>query len=135
MATCWFYRTQLELCAVSSCAPQQARHICLATWISLRPGTVLTRWFRKAREPHYIRPTVSLDPLPFPPAAAADPLLKQIAVLPFLNVGPEDCESFSDGLTEDLIHTLSTCPGVRVVARAFSSEFKTLSLDMRTIGE
>jgi TolB-like protein len=73
---------------------------------------------------------------PAPPAErGAVPNFKQIAVLPFLSVGPEDCQSFSDGLTEDLMHTLSTCPGVRIVARASCSEFKSLSLDARTIAE
>jgi len=72
---------------------------------------------------------------PHPQATAAASVPSQIAVLPFLNAGPEDCGSFSDGLTEDLIHTLSNCPGVRVVARVSSFQFSSLSLDVRTIGE
>src|SRR5438552_8151862 len=37
---------------------------------------------------------------PPPQATAAASVPSQIAVLPFLNAGPEDCGSFSDGLTE-----------------------------------
>ena len=60
---------------------------------------------------------------------------KQIAVLPFLNVSAEDCQVFCDGLTEDLMHALSSFPGVQLVARSSCFEFKGLSLDVRTIGK
>jgi len=68
------------------------------------------------------------------PAVTASPS-RQIAVLPFLNVSMEDCHSFCDGLTEDLMHALSSSPGVRVVARSSCFEFKGLSVDVRTIGQ
>ena len=40
-----------------------------------------------------------------------------------------------NGLTEDLVHALSSCPGLRVVARSSCAEFKGLSADVRVIGE
>ena len=45
-----------------------------------------------------------------------------------------DYAHFSDGLTEDLAHALSTST-VRVVTRVSCSEFKGLAVDVRTIGE
>jgi TolB-like protein len=81
--------------------------------------------------------TRRLVPQDAPRSAVAGPasLCRQIAVLPFLNVSTEDCQSFCDGLTEDLMHALSSCPGVRMVARSSCFEFKGLSVDVRTIGQ
>jgi TolB-like protein len=73
--------------------------------------------------------------LPRPAVSSPAPAVKQIAVLPFLNVGPDDFHCFSDGLTEDLIHYLSGYPGLGVVARSSCFEFKGLSVDVRRIGE
>ena len=60
---------------------------------------------------------------------------RRIAVLPFIDVGPEDSQSFSDGLTDELMHALSSWPGARVVARASCFQFKGKSDDVRRIGE
>jgi eukaryotic-like serine/threonine-protein kinase len=57
-----------------------------------------------------------------------------IAVLPFLNIGPDDDEYFSDGLTEELIHALTRIPQLRVVARTSAFEFKGKSLNVHEIG-
>ena len=57
-----------------------------------------------------------------PAAAAGRPVLRgaerpTIAVLPFVNLSADpDNEYFSDGLTEELIHTLTQVEGVGVVA-------------------
>ncbi|MBI2683252.1 MAG: protein kinase, partial [Acidobacteriales bacterium] len=65
--------------------------------------------------------------------AAASPV--SIAVLPFVNMSsdPEN-EYFSDGLTEELISTLSNVKGLRVVARTSVFRFKGKSEDIRKIG-
>jgi TolB-like protein len=60
---------------------------------------------------------------------------RRIAVLPFIDIGPDDSQSFNDGLTDDLIHALSNWLGVRVVARGSCFQFKGKSDDMRRIGE
>ena len=60
---------------------------------------------------------------------------RQIAVLPFTGIGGEDSQAFGDGLTEELIHSLSSCQGIRVVARSSSFQFKDRSEDVRRIGE
>jgi TolB-like protein len=58
-----------------------------------------------------------------------------IAVLPFLDLSPQkDSEYFSDGLTEEIIDTLSRVPNLRVVARTSSFAFKGQNTDIRDIG-
>jgi TolB-like protein/Flp pilus assembly protein TadD len=67
------------------------------------------------------------------PAAAPD---KSIAVLPMLNAGgdPAD-EYFSDGLSEELISVLVKVPGLKVISRNSSFQFKGHTDDSRGIGE
>jgi eukaryotic-like serine/threonine-protein kinase len=63
-----------------------------------------------------------------PPQASA-------AVLPFVDLSPQkDQEYFSDGLTEELITTLSQVPGLRVAARTSSFQFKGQTPDVREVG-
>jgi TolB-like protein len=57
-----------------------------------------------------------------------------IAVLPFSNLSPEPEEYFSDGLTEEIIHALSSIEGIRVVARTSAFAFKHKNSDVREIG-
>jgi eukaryotic-like serine/threonine-protein kinase len=57
-----------------------------------------------------------------------------IAVLPFRNMSPDpEAEYFSDGMTEEIISTLSAMP-VRVAARTSSFAFKRRDEDVRRIG-
>ena len=59
-----------------------------------------------------------------------------IAVLPLRNLSAEpDSEYFSDGLTEELISSLGTIPGLRVVSRTSAFAFKGMTKDIREIGE
>ena len=60
---------------------------------------------------------------------------KLIAVLPFVGMGAEGAEAFSEGLTDELIHSLSSRDGIRVIARSSSFQFKGRSEDVRRIGE
>jgi adenylate cyclase len=49
----------------------------------------------------------------------------RVAVLPFSNISPDSKdEFFADGLTEELISTLSRLPGVRVIARTSAMRYK-----------
>jgi eukaryotic-like serine/threonine-protein kinase len=62
-----------------------------------------------------------------PPASAA--------VLPFVDMSPaKDQEYFSDGLTEELITSLSQVEGLRVAARTSSFQFKGGNADVREVG-
>jgi TolB-like protein/Tfp pilus assembly protein PilF len=70
---------------------------------------------------------------------AATPLPKartSLAVLPFADLSPNrDQEYFSDGITDELISTLSTIPGMRVASRTSSFQLKGKDLALRQIGD
>jgi len=70
------------------------------------------------------------------PSIQARPITpsRLIAVLPFVGLGVEG-EAFSEGLTDELIHALSSRDGTRVVARSSCFQYKGRSEDVRRIGE
>ncbi|HEU4333112.1 MAG TPA: protein kinase [Candidatus Eisenbacteria bacterium] len=69
------------------------------------------------------------------PAAAAAPSAPSIAVLPFANRSlAEEDEYFSDGLADELQSVLAKIPGLRVVGRTSSYQFKGTTEDLRVIG-
>jgi len=70
------------------------------------------------------------------PAAAAATSAgdKAVAVLPFSNAGGADEGYLADGLTEDLIDTLSTARGLRVRPRSATVRFAGDDRDARAIG-
>ena len=58
-----------------------------------------------------------------------------IAVLPLANISPQASdEYFADGMTEQLISTLSQLPGLRVIARTSVARFKGAPVDAAEIG-
>jgi TolB-like protein len=69
------------------------------------------------------------------PLEATSPQPPAIAVLPFVNMS-SDMENghFADGVSEELLNTLATIPGVRVAARMSSSVFKGSSETPTEIG-
>jgi TolB-like protein/tRNA A-37 threonylcarbamoyl transferase component Bud32/Tfp pilus assembly protein PilF len=72
-------------------------------------------------------------PRPGAPGAAAT---TSIAVLPFVNMSSEpDNESFSDGLTVELINALSNIRELRVAARTSAFAFKGREIDIREVGK
>ena len=73
--------------------------------------------------------------IPEPGNAGRSETRRSVVVLPFLNIGPEENERFSDGLTEELIHVLSRDVALRVVARTSAFHFKGKTDDIRSIGE
>jgi TolB-like protein/DNA-binding winged helix-turn-helix (wHTH) protein len=59
-----------------------------------------------------------------------------IAVLPFLNVsGDPDDEYLSDGISEEIINTLSHVSGLHVISRSSSFQFKGKEIDTPGIAE
>jgi len=70
-------------------------------------------------------------PPPARPASAAS-----IAVLPFADLSPQhDQEYFADGLSEQLINSLTKAPGLKVVARSSAFQFKGKNEDLRSVGK
>jgi serine/threonine protein kinase/Tfp pilus assembly protein PilF len=61
--------------------------------------------------------------------------IDSLAVLPFVNVGADpNTEYLSDGMTENLINSLSQLPKLRVVPRSTVFRYKGRELDLQKIG-
>ena len=68
-------------------------------------------------------------------AAPASGAPASAAVLPFVDLSPErDQEYFSDGLTDELITSLSQIRGLQVAGRTSSFQFKGQNADVRDVG-
>jgi serine/threonine-protein kinase len=77
----------------------------------------------------------SVAPAPPPRSTTtADEHHKSVAVLPFRNAGTADDDYLADGLTEDLIDTLSMNRLLRVRSRGAVIRWKGVDADPRTIG-
>ena len=60
---------------------------------------------------------------------------KSIAVLPFVDLSEKhDQEYFADGMAEEIIDLLVTIPGLKVIGRTSSFQFKSRNEDLREIG-
>jgi serine/threonine-protein kinase len=80
-------------------------------------------------------PPTSVAPLARPTSGAARPTQeKAVAVLPFRNAGPGEDDYLADGLTEDLIDTLSMTRGLRLRPRGVVARLKGLDRDARELG-
>jgi len=63
-------------------------------------------------------------------------LQKSILVLPFVNMSTDaEQDYFSDGLTEELITSLSRLKEIRVISRTTSMLYKATTKDIKTIGK
>ncbi|HET9744665.1 MAG TPA: adenylate/guanylate cyclase domain-containing protein [Chitinophagaceae bacterium] len=62
--------------------------------------------------------------------------IKSVAVLPFVNMSndPEQ-EYFSDGITEEIINSLTHLKELRVAGRTSSFHFKNRNIDLRLVGQ
>ncbi len=61
--------------------------------------------------------------------------IKSIAVLPFVNVGDDlSSQYLSDGLSENLINTLSRLPQLKVIARSSSFRYRGENIDIQDAG-
>jgi TolB-like protein len=66
------------------------------------------------------------------PTAVAD---KSIAVLPFIDMSEKrDQEYFADGMAEEIIDLLVKVPGLKIIGRTSSFNFKNKTEDLRAIG-
>ena len=76
-------------------------------------------------------------PVHTPPVAASlPPAAVTLAVLPFANMsGDPDNEYFSDGITDDIIDSLTQVRGLRVAARASAFSYKGKNENLAAIGD
>ncbi|MDX2181170.1 MAG: tetratricopeptide repeat protein [Bryobacteraceae bacterium] len=59
-----------------------------------------------------------------------------IAVLPFINMSPEpEQEFFCDGITEEILNSLTQISGLDVIARTSAFQFKGAAIDIREVGQ
>jgi TolB-like protein/DNA-binding winged helix-turn-helix (wHTH) protein/Tfp pilus assembly protein PilF len=71
-------------------------------------------------------------PAPVVPSSLGD---RSIAVLPFLDLSEKkDQEYLSDGMAEEILDLLTKIPGLTVIGRTSSFQFKGKNEDLRTIG-
>ena len=69
-----------------------------------------------------------------PPPTPRPATYRSIAVLPFANLTGDAAKDYiSDGLAEELIHTLARIPGLKVPSRTSSFAYKGRSIDLRQI--
>jgi TolB-like protein/DNA-binding winged helix-turn-helix (wHTH) protein len=68
-----------------------------------------------------------------PPAAVAK-VDKSIAVLPFVDMSEKkDQEYFADGMAEEIINLLAKIPGLKIIGRTSSFQFKGKAEDLKSI--
>jgi TolB-like protein/Flp pilus assembly protein TadD len=68
-------------------------------------------------------------------AQAASAEIRSLAVLPFVEIGPQqDGAWFGDGVTEGIIDALTRLPGLRVAARTSAFQFPGNARDLSPIG-
>jgi adenylate cyclase len=94
--------------------------------IALRPGSYMPifRWpdARPLEQREQIESTMELDPA-------------SVAVLPFVNMSPDpEQDYFCDGISEEIINSLTHVAGLKVIARTSAFQFKGMSIDIREVG-
>jgi TolB-like protein len=79
--------------------------------------------------PYWLSLTSAKGGQPGQPVAADE--VTSVAVLPFVNSdGNPEVQQFTDGLTEEVIHTLAEIDGLRVVSLAAAPQFKGQQVDL-----
>jgi len=93
--------------------------------IGLRPGSYVPifRWLdAEPQKPHQ-------------KIGAAVQIGASVAVLPFVNMSPEpEQDYFCDGISEEIINSLTHIAGLKVIARSSAFQFKGMSVDIREVG-
>ena len=95
--------------------------------IGLRPGSYVPifRWLQRGAQEQ--RQEIR---------AGIETSRASLAVLPFVNMSPEpEQDYFCDGITEEIINTLTRVSGLNVIARTSAFQFKGVSADIREVGQ
>jgi adenylate cyclase len=91
-------------------------------------------WLSKHTQTEQVAPPVAAGSTAATPASTAISE-KSIAVLPFADMSENhDQEYFADGMAEEVLDLLANIPGLRVISRTSSFQFKGLNQDLRTVG-
>jgi serine/threonine-protein kinase len=69
-----------------------------------------------------------------PAGKASEPGVQRLAVLPFENLGGADKAYFADGITDEIRGKLATVPGLQVIARTSSDQYRETTESPRQIG-
>ncbi|MBV8812611.1 MAG: hypothetical protein JO033_28400 [Acidobacteriaceae bacterium] len=94
--------------------------------IALRPGSYVPIFRFLDKQPRY-------EPQETGATIPADGA--RVAVLPFVNMSPEtEQDYFCDGISEEIINSLTHVAGLRVIARISAFQFKGASADIREVG-
>lgn len=80
-------------------------------------------------------PVIATNTAVVPSMPAPTPTEKTVALLPFRNSGPPADDYLAEGLTDDLIDTLSMTEGLKVRPRGVVMRFKGVDQDPREIGK
>jgi TolB-like protein/DNA-binding winged helix-turn-helix (wHTH) protein len=120
-----------ELSPVSADTRHGWRWAALGLMLLALPAWLIGSWFRAAALSH---PESPANVAPAGAMAFAPPA-HSIAVLPFVNIsGDKEQEYLSDGLTEELLNSLSRIDGLQVVGRTSSFYFKGKDVDLGSVG-
>lgn len=94
--------------------------------IALRPGSYVPIFRR-----------LDSSPPSRPQEIGAIPMWRaSIAVLPFVNMSPEtEQDYFCDGISEEIINSLTRISGLSVIARTSAFQFKGVPIDIREVGQ
>lgn len=106
------------------------------TWMAVGLTVLAAGYFVTVK---WLRPGPALTPTTAATTASPGPRLdvpeKSIAVLPFTDLSErKDQEYFADGMAAEVLDLLAKIPGLKVIGRTSSFQFKGKSQDLRTIG-
>jgi eukaryotic-like serine/threonine-protein kinase len=107
--------------ALTEPAPRRARRVPRWAWIAMATVSTAAAIALALRQPS-ARPAAA-PPTTIPPAVTADPGIR-LAVLAFENLGDSADAYFADGMADEIRSKLAGLPGLEVIARGSSSQYR-----------
>ena len=110
-------------------------HDSVANRVGLRFYSLGTPALKNVSAPVVVYQILGYGEAARPPPPRAPPPTERVAVLPFANISQDKAEEyFSEGLTEELISSISRTQGLRVIARTSVMKYKGSSKPVSEIG-
>jgi TolB-like protein/Flp pilus assembly protein TadD len=104
--------------------------------MGLNTGSLPTRVFGAAQSASGQMGFAPSATLPLPPRKPTRRAIDSLAVLPLVNASADpDMEYFSDGVTENIINSLTQLPKLRVVPRSTVFRYKGSNIDPQEVGQ